>query len=573
LTILREANVKESATLRKERDALHQELATLRIETLELREDRKALHLELLTLREHYGEESKAQRLELATLNDEKDKLREERDSLKVDLITININNVPSSQDDYLMVTINTMREENNRLCGQRLALEMQLNTEENENSKLHSENRKLEKNMDVIRGQLENLRDDNEKLSEQCEKLTTISLANDKMWKEASKVSVDLATRYDKRESEFVILRDENTEVREYNVALVDKLRHFENERTVLHQVLATLRDKHFKLRVERDALHQESATQCAANVKESATLREERDALHQELTILPETIVKESATLREERDALHQELTILREANVKESATLRKERGPLHQELATQRFVSVTPHRTNLELREQEYLNSDSGFNDNDTRILFRKRNFSGGDDTENLLQKRREEKESSTHLQTEAHNNLISEVCKLIAQVSLLSSNLLESAEDFEKIYYRLSEIVIAIGSSLTWNAKKTIFCLLGSIRFGKILTRQSTSNGTRCAFGHINACNSWVLSIRKDSDVIQWNTTATAIIDHKYGKTWEHTCLYDHQQGTNRSSLTTEIARLLNIKDSDVLLKLSLQKYFSRSINLT
>ena len=88
LAALSEMNVKESATLLEERDALRQELAALseanrellgEVESAipsysikELCEDRSALHLKLLTLTEDFDEERKAMRQNLTTLMDQK---------------------------------------------------------------------------------------------------------------------------------------------------------------------------------------------------------------------------------------------------------------------------------------------------------------------------------------------------------------------------------------------------------------------------------------------------------------------------------------------------------------------
>ena len=557
----------------------------------------------------------------------------------------------PPIDPDEVTVSINLMREDNNKLWGEKEALRCQLNFTENENYKLHSENKNLDSTIDSMRDELQTLRQrgDNEKSCTVCDELNIFSLQREKICEEACKMNTDFAARCENCEKEIATLRDENSKL----CGERDALQHVQH-------VLATLRDKHSELRGEKDAmlielatlreengmlreeidaksatlrdvnkraktkdrredtLHQDLATLGEASVKESAalhqelaTLREERDALRGELATLREEkdALPELATLREERDALHQESATLREANAKESATLRGELGSLQAvnrelrgELAT--LAEATDKTVRVET-ENDY---DNFFDENPIDIydnfgdetpmassvseassMSRKRNLSGGVDSETPRKRREEEVEGTpeqveaskvavpipdvrTAEQVKAHDILITEVSELIAKVPLLSSTVSESTIEFEEMYRRMSAIVIEIGSTFNWEASKTICGFLASVRFGKILTRQSKNNGKRCSFGHQNKCPSYALSIGKGNGDIIWNIDT--IIEHeKKGKIWNHVCPCSYQAGSIRQNFFSEIGSLLKITSPEVLSRLFLQNYFSKTLMIT
>jgi hypothetical protein len=171
-----------------------------------------------------------------------------------------------------------------------------------------------------------------------------------------------------------------------------------------------------------------------------------------------------------------------------------------------------------------------------------------------------------------QVKAHDILITEVSELIAKVPLLSSTVSESTIEFEEMYRRMSAIVIEIGSTFNWEASKTICGFLASVRFGKILTRQSKNNGKRCSFGHQNKCPSYALSIGKRNGDIIWNIDT--IIEHeKKGKIWNHVCPCSYQAGSIRQNFFSEIGSLLKITSPEVLSRLFLQNYFSKTLMIT
>ena len=521
------------------------EIATLRDENSKLCGERDALqHVQhvLATLRDKHSElrgEKDAMLIELATLREENGMLREEIDAKSATLRDVNKRaKTKDRREDTLHQDLATLGEASVKESATLLE----------ERDALHQELATLSEERDALRGELATLREEKDALPE-------------------------LAALREERDA----LHQESATLRE--------------ERDALHQELATLRE-------ERDALHQESAT-----------LREERDTLHQESATLREANAQESATQREERDALHQESATLCEANAKESATLRGELGSLqavNRELrgelatlaeATDKTVRVETENDYDNFVDETPIDIYDNFGDetpmassvSEASSMSRKRNLSGGVDSETPRKRREEEVEGTpeqveaskvavpipdvrTAEQVKAHDILITEVSELIAKVPLLSSTVSESTIEFEEMYRRMSAIVIEIGSTFNWEASKTICGFLASVRFGKILTRQSKNNGKRCSFGHQNKCPSYALSIGKGNGDIIWNIDT--IIEHeKKGKIWNHVCPCSYQAGSIRQNFFSEIGSLLKITSPEVLSRLFLQNYFSKTLMIT